>query len=90
MSATLTCSRSIRVRLNSVLVKRPNIAVNPLYGDYNDDANTDAAFVFQTQDAGIICDDTEVSLSGQTFSGAAFEGIDLIVTTECESTGCHP
>ncbi len=68
----------------------PNIAVNPLYGDYNDDANTDAAFVFQTQDTGIVCDDTEVSLSGQTFSGAAFEGIDLIVTTECESAGCHP
>lgn len=68
----------------------PNIAVAPLYGDYDSDSNTDAAFVFKTQDTGIFCEDTEVTLTGATFSGMPFEGTDTITTTECEATGCHP
>jgi len=63
----------------------PNIALNPLYGDYDNDTNTDAAFVFKTQDTGILCDDPNVTLRGETFGGEAFEGTATIVTTDCSS-----
>jgi len=68
----------------------PNFALNPLYGDYDHDANTDAAFAFRTQDTGVFCDDPEVTLQGETFSGDPFEGTDTIDTIECVTGGCHP
>ena len=54
------------------------------------DGNTDAAFGFYTQGTGIFCDDTEVTLSGETFSGVPFEGTDTIQTEDCETNNCHP
>lgn len=66
-----------------------NIALNPLYGDYDSDGNTDAAFAFTTSATGIACDDTEVTLTGETFSGQPFAGASPIVTVDCD-TGCHP
>jgi len=68
----------------------PNIAVNPLYGDYDHDSNSDAAFAFKTQGTGIFCDDPDVNLQGETFGGDPFEGTGAIDTIECESGGCHP
>ena len=82
--------RSIRRRLKLGPGEAPNIAVSPLYGDYDGDSNTDAAFVFRTEDSGIFCEDTEVTLMGETFSGVPFEGTDAITTADCEATGCHP
>lgn len=67
-----------------------NIAVNPLFGDYNQDAISDAAFAFKTQDTGILCDDPDVALAGETFNGDQFEGTSMIATTDCETTACHP
>ena len=68
----------------------PNIALTALYGDYDGDGNSDAAFGFRSQDTGIYCGDTEVTLTGETFSGLPFEGTDAIQTEDCEATGCHP
>ena len=68
----------------------PNIALSPLYGDYDGDTNTDAAFVFKTQGTGILCDDPDVTMQGETFSGDPFEGTGAIVTTDCATARCHP
>ena len=68
----------------------PNIAVTPLYGDYDSDGNNDVAFVFETEETGIFCDDTEVTLRGATIDGDVFEGTGPITTEDCDSGGCHP
>ena len=34
--------------------------------------------------------DTEVNLTGATYSGQLIQGTDPIVTADCETTGCHP
>jgi hypothetical protein len=68
----------------------PSISGYPLYGDPDNDSNTDALFAFQTQDTGILCDDPDVTLLGETFSGDPFAGTDAIETTDCDTGGCHP
>ena len=68
----------------------PNISQSPLYGDYDGDSNTDAAYAFQTQETGIFCDDPDVPLQGATVSGKEFAGFGSIETTDCDSGGCHP
>lgn len=71
-------------------LEAPSIALSPLYGDYDGDGNSDAAFMFQMQATGIICEDTEVTLHGQTFGGVPFTGTDTITTQDCDAGGCHP
>ena len=44
---------------------------------------------FRVEESGILCDDTEVTLTGKTFAGDSFAGTDMIVATECETDGCH-
>ena len=68
----------------------PNIAVMPFIADFDGDTNTDTAFGFGTQAAGIFCGDTEISLTGETFGGQAFTGTDSIDTTDCVTGSCHP
>jgi hypothetical protein len=67
-----------------------NIAVNPLLGDYDHDTISDAAFAFRTQDTGILCGDSDVTLEGETFNGDQFAGTSTIATTDCDTGGCHP
>ncbi|MGI9289837.1 MAG: PKD domain-containing protein [Gammaproteobacteria bacterium] len=64
--------------------------INPLIEDVDSDGIADAIYVFGTQDTGILCDDTEATLTGQTTLGQVFEDTDSIVTLDCETTGCHP
>jgi hypothetical protein len=44
---------------------------------------------FAMQNTGILCNDTEVSLTGETYSGVSFSGTDLLDATQCETGGCH-
>lgn len=66
-----------------------NVAT-PLVTDINGDAQTDVIFGFKTQDTGIFCGDTDVSIEGATLAGDAFTGTDSINTSDCADIGCHP
>jgi hypothetical protein len=41
---------------------------------------------FPTQDTGITCLDTEITLTGATFDGLEFTATDSIQTTGCRKT----
>jgi hypothetical protein len=65
-------------------------AAAPWVADWDGDSIADdVAFGFRTQDAGIVCGDTEVLLNGETYAGDPFAASDAI-TTDCEDSGCHP
>lgn len=44
---------------------------------------------FNVEETGILCNDTEVVLSGETYAGEPIAGFDTIDATECETGGCH-
>jgi hypothetical protein len=62
----------------------------PWHLDTNADGDTDVVFAFKTEDSGIFCGDTEVSLVGETSTGISFKGTDTISTTDCTEQSCHP
>jgi hypothetical protein len=66
-----------------------NQAVTPLVWDRDDDTDSDVIFPVKTQDTGIICGDTEATLTGLTYAGAPFTGTDSVTTTDCVQD-CHP
>jgi lysophospholipase L1-like esterase len=67
----------------------PNIAA-PYFNDLDGDQLSDAGFIFNTQDTGVLCGDTEVTLEGETYTGEYFTGIADIVTVDCDGQQCHP
>jgi probable HAF family extracellular repeat protein len=67
----------------------PNVA-QPLTRDIDADGDIDMVFGFRTEQSGVACADTEIGVEGKTYSGEAFLGYDLIETTGCETTACHP
>jgi hypothetical protein len=52
--------------------------------DVNGDGRDDLVLHFRTQDTGIVCGDTNVSLTGTTFSGQPIEGSASIRTVGCK------
>ena len=58
--------------------------------DINGDGNPDLMTSFAMPDTGIVCADTEVTLSGATNSGKTFSATDEIQTEDCVVSGCHP
>jgi hypothetical protein len=52
--------------------------------DVDSDSDLDLIFHFKTQDTGIQCGDTQVSLTGRTFDGQAIIGTDVIETVGCD------
>ena len=51
--------------------------------DVNADGRPDLLLHFRTQDSGIECGNISASLTGQTFDGAAIQGVDVITTAGC-------
>lgn len=52
--------------------------------DVNGDGFIDMMMHFKTQETGIVCGDTEASLTGETFDGALFTGTDAVKTVGCK------
>jgi len=44
---------------------------------------------FLVEETGIFCNDTEVTLTGETYAGEPFTGTDMIDASDCEVGGCH-
>jgi hypothetical protein len=74
------------------LAEATNTMLVPEFGNFDNDEGdiTDALLGFATEDTGIACDDIEVTLTGQTYSGVAFEGADTINAADCTELMCHP
>jgi hypothetical protein len=51
--------------------------------DVDEDGDMDLLFHFNTQETGIVCGDTEATLTGETFDGQAITGTDSIETVPC-------
>ena len=54
------------------------------FEDVNGDGQLDLVLHFRTQDAGIQCGDTSVSITGQTLNGIPIQGSDSITTVGCK------
>ena len=54
--------------------------------DVDGDGDWDMKLKFKTQETGIACGETEVTLTGETFDGQSFAGMDSIRTVDCELT----
>jgi len=60
------------------------VPVNYRLEDVDDDGDWDLALKFHTQETGIVCGDTEASLTGQTIDGVQIAGMDSIKTVGCK------
>ncbi len=50
----------------------------------------DATTKFLVEESGIFCNDTEVTLNGETYAGEPFSGTGFIDASDCQTGGCHP
>jgi hypothetical protein len=66
------------------------IKLSPWVKDIDADGDIDLNVGFDTQDTGIMCSDTEVTLNGATYSGELITGTNLITTPNCPTGSCHP
>jgi hypothetical protein len=51
--------------------------------DVDGDGDMDVVFHFNTQDSGIACDDTDATLTGETFGGVTVTGSDSVKIVKC-------
>jgi hypothetical protein len=66
------------------------VVIGPFETDFDSDGDIDASFLFQTQDTGIACEDTDATLTGQTANAEPLMATDFITTPDCPDGGCHP
>jgi hypothetical protein len=52
--------------------------------DVNADGFMDMVFHFKARETGIVCGDTEATLTGKTFGGTAFSGTEMLERVGCE------
>jgi len=52
--------------------------------DVNRDGVADLLFKFKIRKTGIVCGDTEATLTGETFGGTAITGSDMVKTIKCK------
>ena len=50
----------------------------------NGDGFDDMVFHFKVSDTGIVCGDTDATLTGETFGGQAINGTDAVKTAGCK------
>jgi hypothetical protein len=75
-----------QVRVASVLFGPGNApSRGSLIADLDRDGTPDIAFIFAIPDTGLACGDTQATLSGMTFGGAQFIGVDMLQTTGCSN-----
>jgi hypothetical protein len=63
---------------------------NPIITDIDGDNNSDMLVNFNVFNAGIACGDTQLEMTGLKNTNIVMIGVDNIVTTDCETGGCHP
>ena len=82
--ATQVDPATVRFGLGEAIPADPPIItdVDGLHGD-------DTTLAFWTEETGIFCNDTEVSLTGETYAGDPIQGSDTIDASDCVSGGCH-
>jgi hypothetical protein len=61
----------------------------PVINNVDGQHGSDTTVSFQMAESGIVCNDTDVSLSGETYSGEHFIAEDMIDATQCDEGGCH-
>jgi hypothetical protein len=62
----------------------PNVAVNILTADYDQDGDTDYIYAFRVHETGLTCTSSTIMVTGSDLSGNAIGGSDLIAPTQCE------
>jgi subtilisin family serine protease len=62
----------------------------PAIVDVDGQFGPDSTLEFAVEDSGILCNDTTVSMSGETYAGEQFVGTDVIDATSCQTGACHP
>ena len=58
--------------------------VHSALDDVDSDTDWDLILHFRTQDTGIACGDTDVTLTGKTLDGVPFTATDTIKTVGCK------
>ena len=61
----------------------------PVVANVDGQYGADTTARFQVFQSGIACNDTDVSLSGETYGGEQFIAEDAIDATQCAEGGCH-
>jgi subtilisin family serine protease len=82
--ATQVDPATLRFGVGQATPAEPPVVAN-VDGQYGDDTTAR----FQVFQSGIVCNDTDVSLSGATYAGEQFIAEDAIDATECAEGGCH-
>jgi hypothetical protein len=77
--ATQVNWETVRFGLSGATERHQRVHVKD--ADY--DGDMDAVLHFKTRDTGILCGDTEASLTGETFNGEEFTGSDVIKIVKC-------
>ncbi|MEJ2139173.1 MAG: metallophosphoesterase [Gammaproteobacteria bacterium] len=62
-----------------------NVQITDVDGQFGNDTVVE----FPVEDSGILCNDIEVTLNGELWSGRPVSGVDVIDASQCEEGGCH-
>jgi hypothetical protein len=83
---------AVQVDVNSLRFGPAEADVGPIGWqwllDADSDSDTDLIVTFNSFDSGIACEDTSLTVTGETYAGQPFTGEDIITTPVCPR--CHP